>query len=131
MSTLIENGHVVTMNAEREVFDGGYVVVGDDGRIAAVGPASTVPDGTFDERLDAALGEGVVDGRARAAHGPPEATLDLARSRPAGKHNHGRACRGQAAFHPAHGGSAISDGRKHAPAAQVKCPATTVSEAAT
>ena len=54
MSTLIENGHVVTMNGDREVFDGGYVVVGDDGRIAAVGPAGAAPDGSFDQRLDAA-----------------------------------------------------------------------------
>lgn len=53
MSTLIENGHVVTMNAGREVFDGGYVLVGDDGRIASAGPAGTVPNGPFDERLDA------------------------------------------------------------------------------
>ncbi|MCZ6588788.1 MAG: amidohydrolase family protein [Alphaproteobacteria bacterium] len=53
MSTLIENGHVVTMNAGREVFDGGYVLVGDDGRIASAGPAGTVPKGPFDERLDA------------------------------------------------------------------------------
>ena len=53
MSTLIENGHVVTMNPGREVFDGGYVVVGDDGRIAAVGAAGSLPDGPFEERLDA------------------------------------------------------------------------------
>jgi 5-methylthioadenosine/S-adenosylhomocysteine deaminase len=53
MSTLIENGHVVTMNADREVFDGGYVVVGDDGGIDAVGPAGSAPSGSFDERLDA------------------------------------------------------------------------------
>ena len=53
MSTLIENGHVVTMNPGREVFDGGYVVVGDDGRITAVGAAGTVPDGPHDARLDA------------------------------------------------------------------------------
>ena len=53
MSTLIENGHVVTMNANREVFDGGYVVVGDDGGIVSVGPAGAAPDGPFEERLDA------------------------------------------------------------------------------
>ncbi|MDH3739705.1 MAG: amidohydrolase family protein [Alphaproteobacteria bacterium] len=53
MSTLIENGYVVTMNPNREVFDGGYVVVGDDGRIAAVGPAGAVPDGAFEARVDA------------------------------------------------------------------------------
>ena len=44
MSTLIENGHVVTMNAGREVFDGGYVLVGDDGRITSAGPAGTAPN---------------------------------------------------------------------------------------
>jgi 5-methylthioadenosine/S-adenosylhomocysteine deaminase len=53
MSTLIENGHVVTMNADRDVFDGGYVVVGGDGAIDAVGPAGAAPSGNFDERLDA------------------------------------------------------------------------------
>jgi 5-methylthioadenosine/S-adenosylhomocysteine deaminase len=50
---LIENGHVVTMNADRDVFDGGYVVVGDDGAIDAAGPAGAAPSGVFDERLDA------------------------------------------------------------------------------
>jgi 5-methylthioadenosine/S-adenosylhomocysteine deaminase len=53
MSKLIENGYVVTMNAGREIFDGGYVAVGDDGRIAAVGPAGSAPNGPFEERLDA------------------------------------------------------------------------------
>ena len=53
MSTLIANGHVVTMNPGREVFDGGYVLVGDDGRISSVGPAGAVPDGPFDARVDA------------------------------------------------------------------------------
>jgi len=53
MSTLIENGHVVTMNADRDVFDGGYVVVGDDGAINSVGPAGSAPSSNFDERLDA------------------------------------------------------------------------------
>jgi len=53
MRMLIENGHVVTMNADRDVFDGGYVVVGDDGAIDAAGPAGAAPSGVFDERLDA------------------------------------------------------------------------------
>ena len=53
MSMLIENGHVVTMNADRDVFDGGYVVVGNDGAIDSVGPAGAAPSSIFDERLDA------------------------------------------------------------------------------
>ena len=53
MNTLIENGTVVTMNAAREMFAGGFVVVGDDGAIAAVGPAGAAPDGDYDEVIDA------------------------------------------------------------------------------
>ena len=52
MSFLIKNGYVVTMNPEREVFDGGFVAV-EDSRIEAVGPASALPGKTYDETLDA------------------------------------------------------------------------------
>ncbi len=52
MSFLIKNGYVVTMNPEREVFDGGFVAV-EDSRIEAVGPASDLPGKTYDETLDA------------------------------------------------------------------------------
>jgi 5-methylthioadenosine/S-adenosylhomocysteine deaminase len=37
MSILIKNGYVVTVDPARRVLDGGYVLVGDDGKIAAVG----------------------------------------------------------------------------------------------
>jgi 5-methylthioadenosine/S-adenosylhomocysteine deaminase len=43
MALLIRHGHVVTMNDARVVFDGGFVAVGDDGRIRAVGPADAAP----------------------------------------------------------------------------------------
>ncbi len=52
MSFLIQNGYVVTMNAKREVFDGGFVAV-EDGRIEAVGKTSDLPGKTYDETLDA------------------------------------------------------------------------------
>jgi len=50
---LIKNGHVVPVDAARNVFQGGYVSV-DGARITAVGPAAATPaaDG-FDEVLDA------------------------------------------------------------------------------
>jgi len=53
MSTLIENGHVVTMNENREVFEDGYVLVEDDGRIASVGPLENTPHGSFSKRINA------------------------------------------------------------------------------
>jgi len=52
MSFLIQNGYVVTMNTEREVFDGGFVAV-SDGKIEAVGPVSALPEKPYDETLDA------------------------------------------------------------------------------
>lgn len=48
--TLIENGYVVTMNAAREVFPSGFVVV-DDTKIVSVGGER--PMGEFDTVLDA------------------------------------------------------------------------------
>ncbi len=53
MSTLIRNGYVVTMNPARDVFDGGFVAIDDDGAIAAAGRAGEAPDGDFDEIIDA------------------------------------------------------------------------------
>ena len=51
--TLIKNGYVVTVNAERDVWRGGYVVlVGRD--IASVGPAAAAPHANdFDTVIDA------------------------------------------------------------------------------
>jgi 5-methylthioadenosine/S-adenosylhomocysteine deaminase len=43
MKALIENGHVVTMDARRASFARGYVAIGDDGRIAAVGDMADRP----------------------------------------------------------------------------------------
>ncbi len=43
MSHLIKNGYIVTMNAARDIHDGGYVLIGDDGRIAEVGDAGKLP----------------------------------------------------------------------------------------
>lgn len=43
MSLLINNGYVVTMDPQRSVLDGGWVLVGDDGKIDAVGSSGTVP----------------------------------------------------------------------------------------
>lgn len=51
--TLIKNGYIVTVDAQRAVHPGGFVAI-DGARISAVGPASATPDGnTFDEVIDA------------------------------------------------------------------------------
>lgn len=50
---LIRNGYVVTMGPDRVIYDGGFVAIGDDGRIAAVGPDADAPSDGFDEVLDA------------------------------------------------------------------------------
>ena len=52
MSFLIKNGYVVTMNADRDVFDDGFVAVAD-GTIEAVGPASDLPESPYEDTLDA------------------------------------------------------------------------------
>lgn len=44
MSLLIRGGLVVTMNAQREVLEGGFVQIADDGSIEKVGPANELPD---------------------------------------------------------------------------------------
>ena len=51
--TLLRNGYVVTVDARRNVFPGGYVAI-DNARITGVGPASEAPSpGAFDEILEA------------------------------------------------------------------------------
>lgn len=50
---LIKNGYVVTMNARRAIHDGGYVGVGNDGRILEVGAATSAPAQAYDTVLDA------------------------------------------------------------------------------
>jgi 5-methylthioadenosine/S-adenosylhomocysteine deaminase len=51
---LIKNGFVVTVDAERRVFPGGFVVT-DGTRIAEIGPAERAPEpNAFDETIDAA-----------------------------------------------------------------------------
>jgi 5-methylthioadenosine/S-adenosylhomocysteine deaminase len=52
VSVLIKNGYVVTVDPSRRVFDGGFVMVGEDGRIAAVGPGNEAPTGAS-EVIDA------------------------------------------------------------------------------
>lgn len=69
MATLIGGGYVVTMNASRDVHDGGFVLLGDDGRIAAVGPGDQQPRGFHGERIDAA-GMIVLPGLVNAGHRP-------------------------------------------------------------
>jgi 5-methylthioadenosine/S-adenosylhomocysteine deaminase len=51
--TLIKNGHIVTVDSARHVYDGGFVVI-DGTRICAIGPSSAAPplDG-FDTVIDA------------------------------------------------------------------------------
>jgi 5-methylthioadenosine/S-adenosylhomocysteine deaminase len=53
MGVLILHGYVVTMNTARDVFDDGYVLVADDGRIAEVGPAAQAPAGHAGPVIDA------------------------------------------------------------------------------
>ena len=53
MSILIKNGYVVTVDPERRVFDGGFVLVGDDAKIAAVGTRDDAPTNATDV-IDAA-----------------------------------------------------------------------------
>lgn len=51
--TLIKNGHIVTVDGARHVYEGGYVAV-EDAKISAVGPSSTTPDASgFDTVIDA------------------------------------------------------------------------------
>lgn len=69
MATLIHGGYVVTMNAAREVYPEGFVLLGDDGRIDAVGPMPSAPSGFAGERLDAA-GMIVLPGLVNAGHRP-------------------------------------------------------------
>ena len=52
--TLIQNGFVVTVDAERSVHPGGFVAI-DGARISQVGPSSQAPtEAGFDEVIDAA-----------------------------------------------------------------------------
>ena len=69
MATLIHGGYVVTMNAAREIFAEGFVLLGDDGRIDAVGPMACAPEGFQGERLDA-TGMIVLPGLVDAGHRP-------------------------------------------------------------
>lgn len=66
---LIENGTIVTMDADRRVLDRGYVLV-EDGRIVAIGEgAPTVPSDA--ERIDArgmVVMPGLIDTHAHAGH---------------------------------------------------------------
>ena len=51
--TLIKNGYIVTMDARRQVFPGGFVCIDGD-RIAEVGPSGARwPDAAFDQAVDA------------------------------------------------------------------------------
>lgn len=74
MAILIHGGYVVTMNAAREVFPGGFVLIGDNGRIASTGPQDLTPTGFEGERLDAS-GMIVLPGLVDAGHRPWEHLL--------------------------------------------------------
>lgn len=50
--TLINNGYVVTMNAKRGVYPHGWLIL-DGQTIASIGPQGAMPQGTFDEVIDA------------------------------------------------------------------------------
>jgi 5-methylthioadenosine/S-adenosylhomocysteine deaminase len=67
MSMLISNGYVVTMNAARDVHDGGFVAVDDHGAIESVGPASEAPSDEGRYCIDAG-GMIVLPGLIDAAH---------------------------------------------------------------
>lgn len=67
MSMLISNGYVVTMNAARDVYDGGFVAVNDHGAIESVGPASAAPSEEGRYCIDAG-GMIVLPGLIDAAH---------------------------------------------------------------
>lgn len=65
MRRLIVNAHVVTMDAERNLYDPGYVLIGADGRIEGSGPMAGCPDPADAERIDCAgcvVLPGLVDG---------------------------------------------------------------------
>jgi 5-methylthioadenosine/S-adenosylhomocysteine deaminase len=53
MPLLIQGGLVVTMNAGREMLEGGFVLVDDGGSIMEVGPASRTPPAAGAEVIDA------------------------------------------------------------------------------
>ena len=53
MTYLIKNGYIVTMNAARDIHDGGYVSIGADGRIVNVGPGAQLPETAHETVLDA------------------------------------------------------------------------------
>lgn len=67
MSLLIRNGYVVTMNAARDVFDDGWVLVDDAGRIDSVGPGTQLPPPSGGQEIDA-TGMIVVPGLIDAQH---------------------------------------------------------------
>lgn len=50
---LLENAMVLALGQADRVYGSGFVLV-EDGRIAALGPSSRVPAGSFDERIDCA-----------------------------------------------------------------------------
>lgn len=67
MSFLIRGGLVVTMNAARQMFEGGFVLVADDGSIAAVGSAAQTPSDPDATVIDA-TGMVVLPGLIDACH---------------------------------------------------------------
>lgn len=67
MSFLIRGGLVVTMNAGRQMFEGGFVHVADDGSIAAVGAADQMPSAPHAAVIDA-TGMVVLPGLIDACH---------------------------------------------------------------
>jgi 5-methylthioadenosine/S-adenosylhomocysteine deaminase len=82
MSLLINSGYVVTMDPQRSVLDGGWVLVGDDGKIDAVGPSGTVPahDGPTIDATRMIVVPGLID--AWQEHGgaflPPGTSCNIA-----------------------------------------------------
>lgn len=68
-SLLIENGVVLTMDANRRILDGGHVLI-EDGRIAAIGTGS-LPKDVQAERINASgmvVMPGLIDTHAHAGH---------------------------------------------------------------